>query len=177
MPTGNLVDAIDGIEATLIDSGMPHVILRATDLGITGEETPAELEMNGGIQQKLERIRLRLGPMMNLGDVAKESRPKMTMISLSQVKVTMSTRTFIRHRCHQSIGVLGAASVAEACLTKGAIGRGFARLPNAFVEVLSIGHPSGEMTIVAHLDTNANIVRIEVLCTARKLMDSIVFSG
>jgi len=31
----------------------------------------------------------------------------------------ISTRTFTPHRCHPSIGVLGAVSVATACLLEG----------------------------------------------------------
>ena len=46
LPTGRAVDVIDGVEATLIDNGMPCVVMRAGDLGITGEEAPKALEAN-----------------------------------------------------------------------------------------------------------------------------------
>jgi 4-oxalomesaconate tautomerase len=38
LPTGNPLDVIDGIEATLIDNGMPVVVMRAADLGKSGAE-------------------------------------------------------------------------------------------------------------------------------------------
>ena len=44
------VDVIDGVEATLIDNGMPVVVMRASDLGITGSETREELEANAAAQ-------------------------------------------------------------------------------------------------------------------------------
>lgn len=176
LPTGNAVDVIGGIEATLIDNGMPSVILRTSDMGITGDESPAELEANEGLRARLESIRLHAGPMMNLGDVSEKSIPKMTMVSPPKHGGAVSTRTFIPHRCHKSIGVLGAVSVATACLTDGAVGSDLAQLPEGQVKKISIEHPSGEMTIVAHVDTEGNVVRTEVLRTARKLFDGQVFS-
>ncbi len=43
LPTGRVLDQIDGVEATLIDNGMPVVVLRAADFGKSGHESPAEL--------------------------------------------------------------------------------------------------------------------------------------
>ncbi len=175
LPTGNSVDVIDGVEATLIDNGMPSVILRAVDMGINGKESPPELEANEPLRNRLEMIRLQAGPMMNLGDVAEKSVPKMTMVSSPLEGGALSTRTFIPHRCHQSIGVLGAVSTATACLTPGALGSDLARLPEGQVKELSIEHPTGEMTVIAHIDAEGGIARTEVLRTARKLFDGIVF--
>ncbi|KAA3622969.1 MAG: 4-oxalomesaconate tautomerase, partial [Proteobacteria bacterium] len=104
LPTGRPVDVIDGVEATLIDNGMPVVVLRATDVGITGYESREVLEANEALRAKLERIRLQAGPMMNLGDVAEKSVPKMTMVSAPRNGGAVNTRTFIPHRCHASIG-------------------------------------------------------------------------
>ena len=44
LPTGNVVDEIDGHRVTLIDNGMPVVLLRADEFGVAGDEIPAELE-------------------------------------------------------------------------------------------------------------------------------------
>ena len=108
LPTGNAVDVIEGVGCTLIDNGMPCVIMRASDLGITGTESPAALEANTGLREKLEAIRLKAGPLMNLGDVREASVPKMTMVSAPLAGGAIATRTFIPHRCHDAIGVLGA---------------------------------------------------------------------
>ena len=40
-PTGRRIDSVDGIEMTCIDAAMPLMIVRASDLGLTGRETPA----------------------------------------------------------------------------------------------------------------------------------------
>ncbi len=175
LPTGRPRDAIRGVEATLIDNGMPCVILRASDMGIDGTEAPSELEANVELRSRLEAIRRDAGPIMNLGDVAEKSVPKLTMVSSPRGGGAISTRTFIPHRCHSSIGVLGAVTVATACLTPGAIGHDIARVPAGNPKPLSIEHPTGEMTVVSHLDAEGGIARSEVIRTARKLMDGLVF--
>src|SRR5690606_3258144 len=53
-PTGNLVDEYDGVEVTCIDNGMPVVIMRAQDLGVTGYETRDELNRNAALKQRIE---------------------------------------------------------------------------------------------------------------------------
>src|SRR5690606_34232263 len=118
LPTGNASDVIDGIEVTLIDNGMPSVILRASDMGITGRESREELEANTALKERLETLRLKAGPLMNLGDVTTKTVPKMCMVSPATNGSALSTRTFIPHRCHASIGVLGAVAVATAAALK-----------------------------------------------------------
>ena len=119
LPTGNACDTINNVEVTLIDNGMPVVVLCASDMGIDGTESREVLEQNQTLRARLEAIRLQAGPLMNLGDVTEKSVPKMSMVSAAQNGGAISTRTFIPHRCHASIGVLGAASVATACLLPG----------------------------------------------------------
>ncbi|MEM8579892.1 MAG: 4-oxalomesaconate tautomerase [Pseudomonadota bacterium] len=174
-PSGRIVDVIDGVEATLIDNGMPCVILRAEECGITGAETPVELEADDALRKRLESIRLQAGPMMNLGDVAEKSVPKMTMLSAPRQGGTISTRTFIPHRCHKTIGVLGAISVATACLTEGAVGYELAVRPPGNPKALRIEHATGQMTVLGTLE-NGKLTLAEVLRTARKLLDGKVFS-
>ncbi|MYF90128.1 MAG: 4-oxalomesaconate tautomerase, partial [Boseongicola sp. SB0676_bin_33] len=116
LPTGNAADEIESVPVTMIDNGMPCVVMRADAMGIQGDETPSELEADKGLRERLESIRSACGPMMNLGDVTEQSVPKMTMVSPARSGGAISTRTFIPHRCHKTIGVLGAVSVATACL-------------------------------------------------------------
>ena len=39
LPTGNVVDRVAGVDVTLIDNGMPVIVLRAADVGRTGYES------------------------------------------------------------------------------------------------------------------------------------------
>ncbi len=174
LPTGNVVDEIDGIACTLIDNGMPCVVMAAADLGTSGDEDPQALEENATLRQKLEAIRLMAGPMMNLGDVRDKTVPKMTMVSPPRSDGTLSTRTFIPHRCHKTIGVLGAVSVATAALLPGSPAHSVARLSGGREQTLSVEHPTGEMTVIATVE-NGEVTRTAILRTARKLFDGIVF--
>lgn len=176
LPTGNACDEIDGVELTMIDNGMPCVVMRARDLGVSGYETPQELEANVALREKLESIRLQAGPMMNLGDVGDKSVPKMTLVAPAQHGGAIATRTFIPHRCHSSIGVLGAVSVATACLLPGAPAADLASAGQGVRRNLSIEHPTGEMTVVATLDDDGNVANAAILRTARKLFDGVVFA-
>lgn len=175
LPSGNAMDEIDGIELTLIDNGMPCVIMRASDMGISGTETRDELEANQELRDRLEAIRLKAGPMMNLGDVTDKTVPKMTMVSAPRDGGAISTRTFIPHRCHASIGVLGAVSVATACLIPGSVAVDMAKVPEGDTKSLSIAHPIGATTIVARMDANGDVGSAAILLTARKLFDGTVF--
>ena len=175
LPTGNAVDIVNGIEVTMIDNGMPCVVMRASDMGISGTETRDELEANSPLREKLEAIRLQCGPLMNLGDVSDKTVPKMTMVSRPQKGGAISTRTFIPHRCHASIGVLGAVSVATACLLEGTPAADLAQIPSGDQKTLPIEHPIGETTIIANV-VDGKVETAAILRTANKLMDGIVFA-
>ncbi len=174
LPTGKAFDVIDGVECTLIDNGMPVVVMRAADLGISGTETRDELDAHVELKKKLESIRLQAGPMMNLGDVTDASVPKMTLVSAPRAGGAISTRTFIPHRCHASIGVLGAVSVASACMIAGSPAASLANIPAGDPKVLDIEHPTGASTIRVKGSGPSAIAA--VVLTARKLFDGVVFA-
>lgn len=174
LPTGNPADVIDGVACTLIDNGMPCVVMRAADLGIEGSEAPAELEANSDFRSRLEAIRLKAGPMMSLGDVASKSVPKMTMVSPARSGGAISTRTFIPHKCHDAIGVLGAVTVATACLLPSGPAAELAVTPDGEEKLISVEHPTGEMSVIATLKDGV-VTNTAVLRTARKLFDGRVF--
>ena len=176
LPTGNASDRILDTDVTMIDNGMPCVVLRAADFGISGQEAPQELENNTDLRQRLEALRLACGEQMNLGDVSEKSVPKMTFVSPATNGGALSTRTFIPHRCHKTIGVLGAVSVATAACMPGSVAYDIAKRDTGLTQNISIEHPSGEMTVIATLDKTGSVAQAAILRTARKLMDGVVFS-
>lgn len=176
LPTGRVLDMIDGVAVTCIDNGMPVVVLTASDMGITGYETREELDANTALKARLETIRLIAGPMMNLGDVSQKSVPKMTMVAPPRGDGAITTRTFIPHRCHASIGVFGAVSVATACLLPGAPAAAIAVVPEGFDKVLLIEHPSGATPAILTVDGEGVVTGAGMLRTARKLFDGEVFA-
>ena len=116
IPTGHLSNVFDGIRSTCIDNGMPVVCLRAEDFGLSGIETPDNLNKNIELKERLEIIRQKAGYAMGLGSVANKSVPKICLVSPPRTGGAMCTRTFIPNVCHQAIGVLGAITVATAAL-------------------------------------------------------------
>ncbi|MBS0420926.1 MAG: 4-oxalomesaconate tautomerase [Proteobacteria bacterium] len=131
LPTGNAIDVIEGVAATLIDNGMPVVVMRAADLGKTGAESPVELEADKALKTRVEAIRLEAGRRMNLGDVTRKTVPKMCLISEPKKGGAIATRNFIPHTVHKAIGVFGAVSVATACMVPGSVAASIARVVHA----------------------------------------------
>lgn len=180
LPTGRVRDEIDGVPVTMVDNGMPVVVLRASDFGKTGAESPAELEADPVLKQRVESIRLQAGRLMNLGDVTAKNVPKMTLLAPPANGGVVGTRTFIPHRVHKAIGVLGAVSVATACVLPGSVADGVAVLPanGAASQFLEVEHPSGFFTVEMAVEgSGANLVvrRSALLRTARKLMRGEVY--
>ena len=185
LPTGQVVDRIDDIEVTCIDNGMPVVILSAADFGKTGNESPEELEADAALCERIERIRLSAGIKMRLGDVTRKTVPKMSLVAPARHGGALGTRTFIPHRVHEAIGVLGAVSVATACLLPGSVAARVAAgtAPGATgatagARRLDIEHPSGFFTVdidIAAAGESVTVRRAALIRTARKLMSGDVY--
>jgi 4-oxalomesaconate tautomerase len=173
LPTGNSIDDIGGIEATLIDNGMPVVVLRAADLGKSGYESPAELDSDKEFKSRLEEVRLLAGERMGLGDVRLKVIPKMTLIAPPRNGGDLSTRTFIPHKCHAAIGVLGAVTVGTACVLPGSVASAVVSATEGTVKRLSVEHPSGEFSLEIEVDdttsTRRQVIRSSLIRTARAI--------
>jgi 4-oxalomesaconate tautomerase len=169
LPTGNLRDLIDGTEVTLIDNGMPVMIIAAAAVGITGDESCTELDANTALKARIESLRLKAGPMMNLGDVSNKTVPKITLVSPPKHGGALGTRTFIPHNCHAAIGVLGAVTVATAAVLPGSVAYDVAQAGAGNERTLSVEHPSGEFSVALGLE-GTRVVRAALLRTARLLM-------
>jgi len=176
LPTGNAVDVVNGVPVTLIDNGMPCVVMKAEDLGITGYEDRDWLDNAADLKARIEAIRLIVGPMMKLGDVREKSVPKMMLVAPPRRGGAVTVRSFIPHRAHATIGVLGAVSVATACLIPGSPAADVAVIPQGPRKLLSVEHPTGEMSCVLETDESGAVVSVALLRTARKLMEGIVFA-
>ena len=205
LPTGRLVDSVAGIDCTLIDNGMPVVVMRAADLGLSGDEDCAALEADERLRARLEEVRLAAGPLMGLGDVTAATVPKLTLVSPPRAAAAdLCTRTFIPHRCHEAIGVLGAVSVATAAVLSGSVahellgadaGADHGRVgasdqasaaaagSDAAVRVdriVKLEHPTGcfdaAVTLSAASDGTFVVQSAGIVRTARKLFDGTVFA-
>jgi 4-oxalomesaconate tautomerase len=172
LPTGRVVDVVNGVSVTCIDNGMPVVVVKAADLGRTGYETRDALDADAELQARLEAIRLAAGPMMRLGDVMSQTVPKMILVSPPREGGAVSTRSFIPHRCHATIGVFAALSVATACLLPEGPAHAVAAVPAGPVKRMLVEHPTGASPVL--IDTVERNGQTEVgdgaiISTARPL--------
>ncbi|MFF1304672.1 4-oxalomesaconate tautomerase [Streptomyces sp. NPDC058307] len=178
LPTGNAVDVIDGIEVTCVNNGMPTVLIAATSLKASGYELPRDLEEDVALADRLRTVRLAAGRLMGLGDVSDATVPKLTLLAPPRDGGAVTTRTFIPVRCHTSIGVLGAASVAAGLRIDGSVGAGLAEIDPGSDRV-RIEHPTGfldiESSLAATPDGRPCARRTAVVRTARKIFDGTVF--
>ncbi|WP_200812242.1 4-oxalomesaconate tautomerase [Streptomyces sp. 3213.3] len=179
LPTGRIRDVIAGTEVTCVDNGMPVVLIPAAALDVTGYESPKDLEESLTLADRLREIRLGAGKLMGLGDVENTTVPKLSLLAPPRNGGAVTTRTFIPVRCHTSIGVLGAASVAAGLLLPGAVGEGIADVTEQS-DRIRIEHPSGfldiETSVTRASGEAAPVVRrTAVVRTARKIFDGTVF--
>jgi 4-oxalomesaconate tautomerase len=173
LPTGHARDHVGGIDVTCIDNGMPVVVVAASAFDKSGYETPAQLDADKPFKARLETLRLAAGALMGLGDVSQKVVPKMALIAAPQAGGQVCTRSFIPHRCHSAIGVLGAVSVATACVLPGSVAEGIASSAHGSPGVLSVEHPSGEFTVALEVSGSGESFRVGrsgILRTARALM-------
>lgn len=178
LPTGNARDVIAGLDVTCIDNGMPVIVVAAASLGVSGDESPKELEANAELRKRVEALRLAAGQLMNLGDVTAKTVPKISIVSKPRNGGAISTRTFIPHSVHEAIGVFGAVSVASACVLRGSVAADVVELrgdgPGWQVD---IEHPTGFFTVdmeIAPGEGTLTLRRSALLRTARMLMSGSV---
>ncbi len=178
LPTGNAVDRVDGVACTLIDNGMPVIVLRAADVGRTGYEPREMLDKDTELKARIERIRLEAGPLMNLGDVAAKVVPKIALVAAPMAGGAIATRSFIPHECHASIGVFAAVTVATAAALPGSPAASVVVMPAGRERSISVEHPTGEFTVALTIGGTAEhpvVERAGLLRTARILMDGQAF--
>lgn len=178
LPTGRAVDVVEGVEVTLIDNGMPVIVLAAESVGVTGAEPHAVLNADAALKARLEAIRLAAAPLMNIADAGSKNIPKLALVSPPREGGAINTRSFIPHECHAAIGVFAAVSVATACVLPGSPAHRLAKVPPGREKLMSCEHPTGEFTVrltVGGTEQAPVVERAGLLRTARALFDGVVF--
>ena len=181
LPTGQVRDTLTvtgvgfepfTLDVTCIDNGMPVVIFKASDIGRSGYESVAELNADSALKARIEALRLQVSTLMGLGDVSRKNYPKMTLIAPPREGGSISTRSFIPHVCHDAIGVLAAVTVGTACVLKGSVCDGVAKMDGNAAPTLAVEHPTGEFSVALQTDPRdpQRVTQAALLRTARLLM-------
>ncbi len=178
LPTGNLIDVIDGIEVTCMDVAMPMVIARADDFGLTATETVAELDENKAFFARMEAIRLKAGELMGMGDCTKSVTPKFGLLAPSDAPNTIRTRYFMPWNTHPTMAVTGSQCLASCALAKGTIADGMMEVQGVPPITIQLEHPMGSMDVIVDYTEGQGGFQHQstgIIRTCRKLADGHVF--
>ena len=170
LPTGRPLDRVDGIEISCVDAAMPVVLIRASDLGKTGYETPAEFSADREFMRRLEALRIEAGKLMGIPDAADRVIPKPVLIAPPAKGGTISARYFMPHSCHAALAITGSVAVATAAVTPGTLAHAIVG-DHALPVMFGIEHPSGRLEVT--LDHHPDYVEpaAYVVRTARRLFE------
>lgn len=178
LPTGNLIDVIDGVAVTCMDVAMPIVIARAESFGLTGYESAAELDENKAFYARMEPIRKEAGARMGMGDVSASVTPKFGLLAPARDGGAIATRYFMPWKCHPTMAVTGAQCLASCVLTPGTVADGMAALPSGAPATITLEHASGKIDVLVDYENTADGFTLKsagLVRTARKLAAGEVF--
>ncbi len=178
MPTGNPKDLVEGVEVSCFDAAVPMIIARAADMGLTGYETPDEINERQDFFGKLEQIRVSASHKMGMGDPTGSVVPKFCIVSAARNGGAINARYMVPHTCHRTFPLVGGQCLAAACITEGTVLEGLAQVSDARRQTLEIEHPVGCLETLIEFDGNRaqpDIAGIGFVRTARKLMEGFVF--
>lgn len=167
LPTGNVTDVlqIEGegeAEVSLVDASNPLVFIRASDLGLTGAETPQEIDSNVELLARIEKIRSFAAERIGIVDSwrkATAERPYVPFFAIcappisyidwttgkqvNENSIDLSVRLLFMQKMHKTYPVTGAICTVAAGMIPGTIVNQVARRGIIERGALRIGHPAG----------------------------------
>ena len=171
LPTGNVVDVIDGIDVSCVDMAMPVVIMAAEAFEKSGHETPAELDADRDLLARIEAIRCKAGQMMGMGDVSGMVVPKPVLASRAREAGSIASRYFTPHACHRSHAATGALAVATAAALPGSVASRYVEPAGFSGGGIRIEHPAGAIPINLEMSENREVKRASLVRTARRIFE------
>lgn len=199
LPTGNVRDTMtlkDGrvVEVSLVDAANPSVFVKASDIGLTGKELPADCDPNPGILEIMEAIRVRAGVMMGLAATVEQvgpAVPKVAFVAPAQDyptsegnvitagEVDLVARTKAMAEMHKTYAVTGGICIAAAAMIEGTVVSEVCSPQAKGTGEVRIGHPSGILEVFVDVkntaETGWTLLQAGVCRTARPIMDGEVY--
>jgi 2-methylaconitate cis-trans-isomerase PrpF len=197
LPTGRSIDMVQinhkEIPLSLIDAATPFVFVRASDIGVTGYETPDQMRNNSSLMATLEQVRswaaVQLGIVSNPEEALAKSPnvPRVMMIApaadyetpqgklVSKADADVCVRQLSMQKPHKALAVTGAACAAVASAVPGSL---LQQLIGGVKDVVRLGHPSGVLRVAAQstlVDGQLTIQSAQIERTCRLLMDGFVY--
>jgi hypothetical protein len=174
LPTGSVVDVIDGVEASCVDMAMPVVIMDAAAFGKHGAETPEALEADRALFARLAAIRIEAGRRMGLGDVTRAVVPKPVLVSGPRNGGSLTSRYFTPLTCHRSHAATGALAVATAAVLPGSVANRHVAPAGLTGGAVAVEHPAGRIEVALEIIERAGrpeVHRASLVRTARRIFE------
>jgi 2-methylaconitate cis-trans-isomerase PrpF len=191
IPTGKMVDTFDisgfgTMEASVVDSTACGVFAWAHSFGLTGTESPDEIEAKPEVMAGLEELRLKaavLAGIANRVEDVPQSAPKVSIVAepadfkaldgthIDGDKADILIRIVSMQRVHRATTMTGAMCLASACKIEGTIPYMAARQAS---EEIMIGHSSGLLPVASDVEIvndQWNVIANRAFRTARRLME------
>jgi len=196
LPTGNPMDTISTskgpLAVSIVDVSNPCVFVRAKDIGMTGRETPQEVNSNTALLALLEEIRAKTTVMIGMApdcQTATQKSPAFPMIAfvapaadyvdfttgqtIKQEQVDFLSRMMFMQVLHKTYPGTGTACTGAAAKIPGTIVH--EAIPHIdSLKVIRIGHPAGVIEIEAAFD-EGQLIRAAFARTARRIMEGYVY--
>ena len=157
LPTGNVIDELAAIEASLVDAANACVFIEAAALGLIGRELPTELEEKPEVLQRLAELRAQGALAMGLPKsdfiplIAFVAAPQDTRTLAGETIPASSADLVVRMisngQPHRALPLTGSLCTAVACLVGGSIPHRLVRKERS--GALRLAMPSGVLTVDA----------------------------
>jgi methylitaconate Delta-isomerase len=202
LPTGNVVDRLEvpgvgALDVSLVDIGNAHVFVRASDLNLSGTETPSEIDANTALRDRLEKIRGAAAARMGMIKDAARSReespatPILGIVSppssyrnevngkdVAEDEVDLVSRLMFMQQSHKTYAGTSTVCTGVAARLPGTLVHEVSRLQTREAVTVRIGHPAGVIeteTKVNRTQEGWTVQRATLGRTARRIMEGYVF--
>lgn len=194
-PTGQLVDRLEvpGVgtfEATMINSGIPTIFLRAAELGYTGTELQDAINNDAAALARFETIRahgaLAMGLIQDVSEAAtRQHTPKVAFVAPATTYAASSGKTVDASSIDLCVRALSMGKLHHAMMGTAAVAIATAAvIPGTLVneaagggerDSVTFGHPSGTLRVGAEAAASADgswaVKRVRMSRSARVLME------
>lgn len=200
LPTGSPKDVIEAggksYTVSVVDAGNVVVFIRAEELGLTGTETPARIDGDSALMDRIEEIRGKVCEKIGLVEHWEDAKrltpyqPFFAMVSppaahtcfngaeVAADQVDVVSRLTFMLKMHKAYPVTGTVATGAVARVQGSEVWDLLSEQARAAEVLRIGHPSGIIPIEALADSTADhteIQKLGVYRTARMIMEGQVY--
>jgi hypothetical protein len=201
LPTGHPSDTLEAqgraIEISLVDAANPLVFVCASDVGLSGTESAAEIDNRPNVLALLTEIRGKAAVMLGWVDSWQYAAsmtpgvPKIAMVAPSQTyrdaadhtiaseQIDFVARILSMGKCHAAYALTGAIATGTAARIPGTIVYDVRQPDRSAQPTVHIGHPSGVIDVdieIAHAeDGTMCVVRAAGYRTARRIADGTLY--